>query len=144
VSTSSSPSCGTPGWRSGTLRSFDLEDYNRDDAALDAVHRPEQDTPLKNGTGGERMIALGERQAWMLDDYIDGPRIDKQDDYRRNPLTTTTHGRPSTSTIRDTIYRLTRPCIYGGCPHDRDPEVCEATEVDHASKCPSSRSPHEL
>ena len=132
------------GMRSGTLRSLDVEDYHPDDGAFDAVHRPEQDTPLKNGTGGERMIALGELQARMLEDYIDGPRIDKKDDHGRNPLITTTHGRPSTSTIRDTIYRLTRPCIYGPCPHDRDPEECEATEFDHASKCPSSRSPHEL
>ena len=90
------------------------------------------------------MIALDEKLARMLDDYIDGPRIDKQDDYGRDPLISTTHGRPSTSTIRDTIYRLTRPCIYGGCPHDQDPEECDATEFDHASTCPSSRSPHEM
>ena len=43
------------GMRSGTLRSFDLDDYDQEDAALDAVHRPNQDTPLKNGTSGERM-----------------------------------------------------------------------------------------
>lgn len=132
------------GMRSGTLRALDVEDYKVDDAALDAVHRPEQDTPLKNKKGGERMIALGEQQAIMLDDYIDGPRLDRKDDFGRNPLITTTHGRPSTSTIRDTIYRLTRPCIYDSCPHDRVVEECEATQFDHASKCPSSRSPHEM
>lgn len=77
------------GMRSGTLRSFDLDDYDRDDAALDAVHRPEEDTPLKNGTSGERMIALEEKRAKMLDDYIDGPRIGKRDDYGRDPLITT-------------------------------------------------------
>jgi site-specific recombinase XerD len=132
------------GMRSGTLRSFDLHDYHQEDAALDAVHRPDQDTPLKNGTSGERMIALSERIAQMLDDYIEGPRHDRTDKFGREPLITTTHGRPSTSTIRDTIYRVTRPCIYADCPHDRDPESCEATQFDHASKCPSSRSPHEM
>jgi hypothetical protein len=30
------------------------------------------------------------------------------------------------------------------CPHDRDPETCEAMDRNKASKCPSSVSPHAI
>lgn len=80
----------------------------------------------------------------VLEDYVDGPREDVTDDYGRDPLLTTTHGRVSRSTVRDTVYRVTRPCWYGEeCPHDRDQNECDATGFDGASKCPSSRSPHD-
>ena len=50
------------------------------------------------------------------------------------------------STIQDTVYRLSRPCMLADreCPHDRDPDECEATGFDKASTCPNSRSPHDL
>lgn len=37
---------------------------------------------------------------------------------------------------------MTRPCVYGNCPHNRETESCEATDDNHASQCPSSVSPH--
>lgn len=134
------------GMRSGALRTLDVDDCELNgNPAVHAVHRPEQDTPLKNGEYGERWIALTPSIARVLDDYCNGPREDVTDDYGREPLLTTTHGRVSRSTIRDTIYRVTRPCWYGEpCPHDRDPNQCEATGYDGASKCPSSRSPHDV
>lgn len=133
------------GIRIGTLRAFDLRDINLEDFAIDANHRPETGTPLKNAERGERMIAIDDRLAQVIEDYIDGPRDDVTDDHGREPLVSTRHGRASESTIRDTIYRLTRPCMVGkDCPHDQDQDECEYTEFDHASKCPSSRSPHDM
>lgn len=135
------------GMRVGALRSLDLDDCELGDRSpgVELVHRPEKGTPLKNKERGERWVALSQRIARILQDYIDGPREDVTDDYGRDPLVTTTHGRPSDSTLRDAIYRATRPCWVGKeCPHDRDPEECEATELHKASRCPSSRSPHDL
>ncbi|WP_440765532.1 hypothetical protein [Natronorubrum sp. DTA7] len=34
--------------------------------------------------------------------------------------------------------------MVGDCPHDRDPEDCEATEYGHYYDCPSSLSPHTI
>ena len=43
------------------------------------------------------------------------------------------------------VYRWTRPCAHGKeCPHDRDPDDCEANVRSAASKCPSSVSPHAI
>jgi len=135
------------GMRVGALRALDLDDCQLDSRSpgVELVHRPEQDTPLKNKESGERWVALSERIARILQDYIDGPREDVTDDYGRDPLVTTSHGRPSTSSLRDAIYCVTRPCAVGKeCPHDRDPEDCDATHIHKASTCPSSRSPHDV
>jgi len=67
------------------------------------------------------------------------------DEHGRDPLITTQYGRPVGNTFRTVLYRVTRPCWRGeGCPHDRDLKECPATSIDKASKCPSSRSPHDL
>lgn len=65
------------------------------------------------------------------------------DDHGRRPLLATSQGRAAVSTLRKYCYQFTRPCIYGKeCPHDRDPESCEATETERAHSCPSSVSPY--
>ena len=133
------------GIRTGSLRAIDMGDFYPDEQAIELVHRPETGTPLKNKANAERMVALDGRLVRMLEEYIDGPRCDKTDEYDRDPLVTTQQGRPAGSTIRDTIYRITRPCTVGkDCPHDRDPDQCEAMETRASSKCPSSRSPHDI
>ncbi|ELY64719.1 tyrosine-type recombinase/integrase [Natrinema versiforme] len=135
------------GARMGGIRSLDLEDCDLEDDSpgLQFSHRPETDTPLKNGQKGERWNGISGYVAGVLQDYIDGPRDDVTDDHGRSPLLTTTHGRPSGGTIRSTMYAITRPCWRGeGCPHDRDIDECEATVHTLASKCPSSRSPHDV
>lgn len=133
------------GMRAGALRSLDLGDLDLEDSAVHAVHQPEEDTPLKNAANGERWIAISEVMVRTLRDYIEGPRHDVTDEYGREPLISTEQGRASQSTIRGTVYRWTRPCAIGeACPENRDPDECEATSFDAASKCPVSRSPHDL
>ncbi|WP_410764755.1 tyrosine-type recombinase/integrase [Haloferax sp. DFSO60] len=135
------------GARMGAIRGLDLRDLDLEghNPIIQYVHRPETGTPIKNGYSGERHNAVSDRVGRMLQAYIDGPRIDKRDENGRRPLLTTTQGRASTSTIRQDVYCVTRPCwIAKGCPHNRDMETCEAVPIGSSSKCPSSRSPHDV
>lgn len=132
------------GMRTGAVRSIDLDDLELDDGAVHLTHDPDTDTPLKNGVNGKRWVALRRSTARAVGDYTEGPRIEIEDDFGRDPLLTTNKGRASRSTVRDTAYRWSRPCVLGDpCPHDRDPDDCEGMVYDKASKCPSSRSPHD-
>lgn len=132
------------GARSGTIRAFDVGDYDREKARIEARHRPR--TPLKNKENGERIIALDSDVCKVLNDYVDHNREDRVDEDDRRPLLTTQFGRISKSTIRETCYRWTHPCQFNGgeCPHDKDVNTCQAlSPPDKApSVCPSSRSPH--
>jgi len=135
------------GARVGAIRGLDLRDCDLegDSPGIQFVHRPETDTSLKKGEKGERWNAISGHVAGVLQDYIDGPRDDLTDDHGRHPLLTTRCGRPTVSTLRDTMYGITRPCWYSSdCPHDRDIEECDATYYAKACKCPSSRSPHDV
>jgi integrase len=134
------------GARVGAIRALDLDDCDLEGEklGLDYKHRPETGTPLKNDEKGERFNRITEYVATTLQDYIDGPRERVFDDHGRSPLVTTQHGRVSAGSVRDTFYRWTRPCVVGKeCPHERDPETCEATTFLKMSTCPSSRSPHD-
>lgn len=131
--------------RRGGLRALDLGDFDREESVLEVRHRPESETPLKNGEWSERDVQIHDSVRDALIAYIEGPRKDVVDDYDRAPILTTTHGRVARGTVKQDMYRVTRPCMYGvECPHDRDPDECEATEARKASKCPSSRSPHAI
>jgi len=131
--------------RRGALRALDVDDYHPADQYLDVQHRPETDTPLKNDRGGERLISLSNGLCSLLDDWIEMNRPDMTDDYGREPLLATQHGRIHCTTIQAYCYRATRPCVYTSeCPHDRQIDACEATSRQGASKCPSSRSPHAI
>ncbi|WP_394346437.1 tyrosine-type recombinase/integrase [Haloarcula amylovorans] len=132
--------------RVGTARSFDVEDFDREERTLAVRHRPESDTPLKNGERAERLLALDERTTETIADYVDHARPAASDGYGRNPLFASDQGRLGASTIRRAVYRWTRPCQRGdGCPHDRDKDDCDAYRtVTLASQCPSTRSPHEV
>jgi integrase len=140
------------GCRIGALRSLDLRDLdleakrpNAAGPALHFVHRPEAGTPLKNDEKSERWNGISEYVAGVIRDYIEGPRHDVTDEHDRQPLVTTAQGRIARSTVRDALYRVTRPCWRGEeCPHDRDPDDCEATENGSMSTCPSARSPHDV
>lgn len=133
------------GLRIGGAHALDIEDYDSDEQRLRVQHRPE--TPLKNKGDGERLIALSDEVCRTLNDWIAHERPDVVDEHGRNPLFATSHGRAHKTTLRDVVYRWTRPCQYlGECPHGRQMDSCEALN-DHkktASKCPSSVSPHAI
>lgn len=130
--------------RRSALRSLDVADLRPDDHALVLENRPEEGTKLKNGKDGERWVYLGPIHYQVIEDYLDHPdRDDVVDEYGREPLITTSHGRPTGDTIYTRINRATQPCEYGECPHDIDPAECNARGRDgYPSKCPSSRGPH--
>jgi site-specific recombinase XerD len=133
------------GIRTSTLQAFDVDDFCPDEGYIEAVHRPETGTLLKNRVRGEREINLGDDTAEVIDDWIETnhPRVEDGND--RMPLIATKQGRAHKTTIRDHIYRVTRPCYYlRSCPHDRDIDDCDAAYSKQASKCPSSVSPHAI
>lgn len=110
-------------------------------------NREETGTRLKNGNDGERVINVKDWVGDVLEDYIRVNRDDVTDEHGREPFITSQkgNGRLSKSAIRNWMYILTQPCEFGGeCPHDRDPETCEAREHGYGNKCPSSRSPHKI
>jgi len=135
------------GLRIGAARSIDLKDFNQHDRYIEIHHRPDTGTPLKNGINGERPVSIDQSLTELLSDYIEARRDNVTDDHGREPLFTTTHGRPAVSTLRERIYSLSRPCKYkdGYCPENRDIGGCEAaSRSDEASKCPASISPHTI
>jgi len=133
------------GFRLGTVSSIDLCDYHPDERYIEVHHRPEKGTPLKNKSRAERQVNLHGWVCEILDDYISVHRDNVTDDYDREPLFTSQYGRPAGSNLRAHINALTRPCHYtGDCPHGRDIEQCEATQMEQAQRCPSSVPPHAL
>ena len=132
--------------RLGGLRALDLDDYNREEQFLAIVHRPDTGTPIKNGKSGQRLVSLSGEMCIVLNDYIRIRRQNVEDEYGRQPLVTTSRGRPGRSTISAYCYEFTRPCAVGqDCPHGKDIDDCEAASTkDDASKCPSSVSAHPI
>jgi len=136
------------GARTGAIRGLNLDGLDLDGSyprfsgpAGHFVHRPDTGTPLKNQKKGTRWNRISEKTAA----YIEFHRPDVTDEYGREPLLTSEYGRVAGNTYRRTLYRITRPCWRGEeCPHDRDLDECEATHPDHAGKCPSARSPHDV
>jgi len=128
----------------------DVVDSIMDDVELPFLlprHNPDSGTALKLNKDGERVINLADWVGEILEDYIRVNRADITDENGRKPLLTSQKGdsRLSKSAMRNWVYILTQPCEFGDpCPHDRDPETCEAREHGYGSKCPSSRSPHKI
>lgn len=131
------------GARSGGVRALDLENYNPDNQYLEFVHHPDE-TPLKKGVDGQRVVGLRDEVCNALDGYLEDTRHDVHDEYGREPLITTSQGRISPNAIRAHTYLATVPCLHSDCPHGRERETCEFVDYSHASKCPSSRSPHRV
>jgi integrase len=134
------------GMRIGGLRAIDVSDFDRGRPALEIRHRPESGTPLKRKAMSERDVLLNWETADVIEDYINDPRPNVEDDYGREPLIASRYGRVARTTIQKNVYTATRPCTYNNekCPFDRDPKNCEALAFDQANKCPGSVSPHAL
>lgn len=132
------------GIRIGGLRALDLSDYDSEGQYIEVRHRPDQDTNIKNGLDGERPIYINETTAEILDDYIHHYRHDVTDKFGREPLITTSNGRPARTTIRNAFYKMNQPCRFTGeCPHDEEIETCiYRSNVNEACKCPSTEAPH--
>jgi len=108
------------------------------------VSRPETGTRLKNHLKSQRVVSLTDEEVQVLRDYIENKRTDVTDDAGREPLVTTVQGRPTDSSVRRWMYRMTQPCLVGDCPHDRDPDDCEFLRHGHESGCPSTHAPHRI
>jgi site-specific recombinase XerD len=139
----------TLGWfggppRLGAIRALDLGHYNSEEQYLRYHHRPAQDTPLKKQRDGERAVHLPEKACEVLDSYIEEHRHEVRDEHGREPLLTSRDGRASRNAIRAWMYRATFPCLHSDCPHGKDPDTCDFRTYSAASKCPSSRSPHQV
>lgn len=135
----------TTGMRVGAAHALDVDDYHAEDRYLEIRHR--QSTPLKNKEEGERLVALDPGTCEILDDWVRHQRPKSFDEEGREPLLATVYGRAHKNTLRTTVYRWTRPCVYSGfCPHSRDLNTCEALNDNRksASLCPSSVAPHAI
>lgn len=133
------------GMRIGAAVGIDIGDYSREDQYLALVHRPETETPLKNKTNGERLVAINDEVCEVLDNWLEVNHPGVSDEYDRNPLFASRFDRLSINRARSLTYEYTRPCVYDGdCPHDRDIEDCEAATSRRPFACPSSVSPHPI
>lgn len=131
--------------RRGALLAVDIDDWNPEERYIQLKHRPEKGTPLKNGKEGERPIAVSGSVATVIEDWIQDQHHGVEDEYGRQPLITSEYGRLHGQTLQKYIYSVTCPCFTGECPHERDPDNCEALErSDTRSKCPSSVAPHDI
>jgi site-specific recombinase XerD len=130
------------GARKSGIQGLDLRDFYPDENYIEFVQRP--GTTLKKKSRGERPVAIPPETSDVLKEYIDERRDDVYDDNNRAPLITSQKGRPASTTLTNWSYLATLPCIRTACPHGRDRATCEYTKRQHASKCPSSRSPHKI
>ena len=135
------------GLRIGEVRALDITDVDLTNNDLLVRHRPDEGTRIKNGDGddttngdGERDIMLHPRVCNALATYIQLNRHEVSDEAGRDPLFTTTRGRPARSTLRRWVYeatscRWTDPELAGQtCDGSCDPDsdVCSCSYYPHA------------
>jgi site-specific recombinase XerC len=132
------------GPRKSGLWGRDVDDFDYEEGILEFDHQEE--TELKNNEKSQREATLYDEVPDIVRDYIKDQRPPVVDDEGREPLLTKGDGRISKSTLQKIAYKWTRPCKVGlDCPHDRDPDECEAAQKNNAAfKCPSSRAPHHI
>ena len=128
------------GPRIGGVHSLDVTDFDPENHELEFRHCPNEDTRLKNGYNGERIVILQSKVADAIHYYIENDRPDSTDEYGREPLFATSSGRPSKSTLRRWIYNSTscrwakegpnQASCDGSC--DPDSNVCSFSYYPHA------------
>jgi len=91
---------------------------------------------LKNGTDGERPVAISSELADIFDDYVAMTREEVTDEYGRSPFISTSQGRMVRATMRRLVYRVTAPCFRS----EPCPDCTEGAE----GKCGESVSPHAI
>lgn len=134
--------------RIGELRALDVDDIHQvpgdDDHYIAFRNRPESGTRIKKGKDGERPVLVSDAVYKAIQHYITHYRQDVTDEYGREPLITSSQGRPAKTTLRQWCYKATIPCHHSECPHGNKKESCEYTEYNKTGGCPSSRSPHQV
>ena len=119
------------GPRKGGLIGRDVPDFDYEERILQ--YETQETTPLKNDEGSEREISLYGETPEIIQDYLKNQRPAETDDEGREPLLTKGDGRISASMLQKIAYMWTRPCEVGlGCPHDRDPDDCEAAQKNNS------------
>lgn len=136
------------GPRLGGIQSLDVCDFDSANNSISFRHRPETGTRLKNGNEEDNRDGDGERDIEISDDvvnaiqqYIAIHRPDVTDDYGREPLFTTTHGRASRSTLRRWLYKTTS-CRW--IPQEEDVPECDGICSPDSNVCPQSYYPHAI
>jgi len=135
------------GPRIGGVHSLDVSDFDPENREIRFRHRPETATRLKNGdeddgtTGdGERNVELNQEAIEAIALYLETSRPDVTDEYGREPLFATEHGRACRTTLRRWVYRATS-CRWASndeqeveCTGDCDPDsdICSYSYYPHA------------
>jgi len=134
------------GARVSGIYSLDVDDVDTDNCRIHVEHRPNEGTRLKNKDDGERIVTVPESTIDVIKDYIEVNRTPVTDDYGREPLLTTEHGRMDKATLSRHVYKWTCPCQYNKpCPADKDPYQCEyASGYQAAVECPHNTRPHDI
>jgi site-specific recombinase XerC len=132
------------GPRKGGLIGRDVPDFEYEERIL--KYETEETTPLKNDESSEREVTLYGSVPEIIRDHLKDQRPPVTDEEGREPVLTKGDGRMHPSTLQKIAYKWTRPCKVGlDCPHDRDPEDCEAAQKNNSAyKCPSSRAPQHI
>lgn len=136
------------GLRIGEIRSLDVTDFDKIGEDLTVRHRPAEGTRIKNGRetddtpgDGERDITLHPNVVEALTSYIHSERREATDNFGRDPLFTTQHGRPARSTLRRWIYDATS-CRWADTDHKGI--TCDGSCDPDSNVCPYSYYPHAI
>lgn len=134
------------GCRISVAIALDVQDFRPRKGVLKIRNREQTDTPLKNGNKSERNVSLNSDVVEVLNDYVNGRRLNVMDAHDREPLFTTEGGRMSREAAYKNFVAISRPCVYENhCPHNRNVDNCEAAQKKKkAYDCPSSESLHPI